>query len=707
MRGLLAMFAAAGCAAPEPPVLDDFPVIPVGYDAYLRWDELPRIHLGDRAYMRSTYDRGGGNEGVDASHFIREAGDGTFVTLDVGGSGALVFARANHWHGSPWHWTVDGIDHVIGETSTATPDAPVAGSTFLPADALPSPLAETWSTTHGADLSWVPVPFTRSLTLADQRTHYGTGYFIYHLYPQGEDHLSAPIGGWAEQPPPVAVLDLLGRAGSDIAPPGDEHDATVDVPAGRAVSALSLVGPAAIRRLAIDAPVAEAAALAELHLVVAWDGAAPSIDAPLGLLFGAGTFHDRDGKGAIVRALLASVTIDADRVRAVLYFPMPFHATAQISLAGVGTPVTGVHIAARTVADATPAAWQGYFHATYVDHGSPVPGQDLVALDTRTVEGGIDWCGSFVGMAFTFSDRADLSTLEGDPRMFFDDAESPQGHGTGTEEWAGGGDYWGGQTMTLPLAGHPTGAPSLADAQSAEDAIESAYRFLIADAMPFGKNARIQLEHGGLDESTEHYRTVTYWYGRPATCLVRSDTLQIGDPADEAAHGYHSPTASAAAAVTARLDGLGVDTGDPPSTDIARTMTGTSAFTIALAPANRGALLRRRLDYAIPDQAAEVWIAADERSSFRFAGIWYLAGSTTSLYSNPPGELDAPAVVVETSDRRWRDDEFVVPRALTEHRSSVRVELRFVPAATPLMPDTAPGARAWSEVRYQVYSYVL
>jgi len=43
------------------------------------------------------------------------------------------------------------------------------------------------------------------------------------------------------------------------------------------------------------------------------------------------------------------------------------------------------------------------------------------------------------------------------------------------------------------------------------DKIESAYRFLLADLMPFGKNARITLEHGGTNQSTEHYETVTYW----------------------------------------------------------------------------------------------------------------------------------------------------------------------------------------------------
>ena len=64
---------------------------------------------------------------------------------------------------------------------------------------------------------------------------------------------------------------------------------------------------------------------------------------------------------------------------------------------------------------------------------------------TRTeTEGGGDWCGHFVGTSFIFSDDAVLTTLEGDPRFFFDDSQTPQAQGTGTEEWGGGGDYWGG-----------------------------------------------------------------------------------------------------------------------------------------------------------------------------------------------------------------------------------------------------------------------
>ena len=168
------------------------PVIPIGLDAYRHWERWPYQRIGARAYMRSTYDRRGGNEGADASHFLYQLAEDKNVTLDVQGQGVLYFARYNHWHGSPWHYEVDGTDHVVQETSTPTPNAPVEGSVFLPERTFPSPLTWTWDITKGADLMWVPILFEQSFRMAYSRTHYGTGYYIYHHYVRGA-FLSQPI----------------------------------------------------------------------------------------------------------------------------------------------------------------------------------------------------------------------------------------------------------------------------------------------------------------------------------------------------------------------------------------------------------------------------------------------------------------------------------------------------------------------------------
>ena len=690
--------------------------------------------------MRSTYDRRGGNEGADASHFLYQLSDTNNVALDVEGAGVLYFTRYNHWHGSPWHYAVDGTDHLIQETSTTDPTKPVLDSVFLPSESFPPPLAVTWSTTKGADLSWVPIPFEKSFRLGYSRTHYGTGYYIYHQYVGGAK-LSQPIRTWDAQPPDRDVLDLIGRAGTDLAPSNSILAAgSLEKLAPHESKTLLLLtnAPATIRKLSFSVPLDQAEAFGRARLRITWDDRKePSVHAPVALFFGAGTLYNRDQREYLVKAFPSHIRYGATNVELACFFPMPFFKSARIELIGPSDEsVTGTawNVSYQPLND--PPSDIGYFHATYRDHPKPDPGKDLVLLDTREVEGGGDWSGSFVGTSFIFSDRAVLNTLEGDPRFFFDDSQTPQAYGTGTEEWGGGGDYWGGRNMTLPFAGHPVGARSDKEAKNDQDKIESAYRFLLADLMPFGKNAVIRLEHGGRDDSVEHYQTVTYWYGAPAPSLVKTDELKIGDPASEKAHQYFSPQASASYAITSRYE-WGVDsipggnqkpapttagktneTNDapgtivyPPHTDTGRKTTGSSEFTLKLNPKNFGVLLRRKLDYAFPNQRAEVFVAdggaQPGKSDWKPAGVWYLAGANTCVYSNPKGELGATEHNVETSNRRFRDDEFLVPRNLTQGRASIRVLVRFTPLNLPLFPGHPLAEQAWSEIRYDAYCFVL
>jgi hypothetical protein len=679
--------------------------------------------------MRSTYDRAGGNEGADASHFLYQEADDFNVSLDVAGPGILYFVRYNHWHGSPWHYEVDGTDHVVKESSTADPTKPVKDSVFLPEKLFPSPLAETWSVTKGADLSWVPIPFERSFRMAYSRTHYGTGYYIYHQYVPGAK-LSRPIRAWDGKTPPDAdVLTLIGRAGTDLVPrPGTPEGKKADVTeksgkvalaAGETVGVVKLTdAPAMLRALEFDVPKEAALEFGRARLRVTWDGREhPSIDDPVALFYGTGTLYNRDGREFLVKAFPVHVRDDGKRVHLACYFPMPFFRSARIELVGPKTAISEILWSVRYTPYKDPANHVAYFHATYADHPKPELGKDLVLLDTRKVEGSEDWSGHLVGTSFIFSHQAVLNTLEGDPRFFFDDSQTPQAQGTGTEEWGGGGDYWGGRNMTLPFAGHPVGAAKAADAKDAEDKIESGYRFLLADLMPFGKNARICLEHGGTNESTEHYETVTYWYGLPSPSLRQTDELQIGDAKSEKAHTYNSPDASEPYEITSRYE-WGVDhiKGQevyPAHTDKGRSTKGTSEFTLTLEPKNFGVLLRRKLDYAFPNQRAEVFVAdasparGGKEPEWKPAGVWYLAGSNTCVYSNPKEELGATQHVVQTSNRRFRDDEFLVPRELTAGRSAIRMRVKFTPVKRPLFPDRPLPELAWSEIRYTAYCFVL
>jgi hypothetical protein len=135
--------------------------------------------------------------------------------------------------------------------------------------------------------------------------------------------------------------------------------------------------------------------------------------------------------------------------------------------------------------------------------------------------------------------------------------------------------------------------------------------------------------------------------------------------------------------------------------DQGRKTKGESEFQLKLRSDNYGILLRRKLDYSFPNQRAEVYVD-DE-----LAGIWYLAGSNTCIYSNPKEELGTTQHNVQTSNRRFRDDEFIISRKLTRGKSSIRVRVKFTPVETPLFPGHPLAELAWSEIRYDAYCWVM
>ena len=742
--GLLAAatgdFAGSAHQPADAAVGEELPIIPVGDDAYLMWDRLPYHRIGVRASMRSTYDRTGGNRDADASHFLYQQADDFNVALDVAGPGVLYFVRTNHHHGSPWHYEVDGNDLIVKESATDDPvgaNERLKQSTFLPEDLFPHPLTWTWPTTKGADLMWRPIPFADSFRLAYSRTFYGTGYFIYHQIAAGTEHLSRAIGGWDRQPPDPRVLKLLSSAGEDIAPAGDgvnASQATIDLPP-REWQRLALPdqAPAMIRALKFTIPRDQAERFGKCRLRITWDDRwHASVDAPIDLFFGAGQLHNDDNREYLVRGLPLVIRYAGDEVQLSCYWPMPFFRSARIELQNRGdAPLHGVRYEVRTTAYNDPPNHVGYFHATYSDHPAPTPGADVLFLDTAQQEGGGPWSGNFVGMSWVFSRRGKLGTLEGDPRFFFDGSRTPQAMGTGTEEWGGGGDYWGGRNMTIPLAGHPLGREA-GKAKSDKDLVNSAYRFLIADLFPFGNRAVIGLEHGGGNTSTEHYSGVAYWYGSPSPTLVLTDQLHVCDEQDAKQHDYRSPSAEAPYQLTSRYE-WGADQDEPgwwhekgtqatgarqfyaAEEDSVRSMRGVSEFAMRLDPANHGVMLRRKFDYQYPNQRAKVSVRpAGSDMPWEFVGEWYAAGSNTCVHSRPPGDNFSPAELappqhnVITSNRRWREEEFLIPRRLTRGHDRLAIRIEHVPDDRPLFPGHPfPVKNAWSESRYWAYCYRL
>ena len=221
---------------------------------------------------------------------------------------------------------------------------------------------------------------------------------------------------------------------------------------------------------------------ANARLRIFWDDRPePSVDAPVGLFFGAGSLAARSRAG-----IHRQIVSDDDSIRGRHGINSRHISRCRFTSRLASSWPT--RPANRSIDDSQwevrhepytdPPNWVGLFHATYRDFPHPERGKDLELLDTRKVEGGGDWCGHIVGTTYTFTKNGNLNTLEGDPRFYLDDSLTPQGQGTGSEEWGGGGDYWGGERMTLPFAGHPVGRP-VGQMKLPIDKIHSAYRFLV------------------------------------------------------------------------------------------------------------------------------------------------------------------------------------------------------------------------------------
>ena len=268
--------------------------------------------------------------------------------------------------------------------------------------------------------------------------------------------------------------------------------------------------------------------------------------------------------------------------------------------------------------------------------------------------------------------------------------------------------------MTLPLAGHPVGTKK-EEAKNELDLINSAYRFLIADLFPFGRRAVIGLEHGGKNDSTEHYAGVVYWYGIDSPALTMTDQFHTCSAKDIESHQYNSPDASDPYELVSRYewgsDHAGPIMHFPAQADMTRTTQRTSEFNVELNPKNLGVLLRRKFDYSYPNQRADIWVKpADRDGDWQYVGQWYTAGSNTCIHSYPrkQGELGKTQPRIVTSNRRWREEEFLIPRHLTENVQRLAIRVKHIPDNRPLYPEHPfPIGSAWSEARYYVYCYQM
>jgi hypothetical protein len=655
---LLTLVSSTRATADTRPSPQATPPLYLGIDSYRHWDKLSYLEIGDRIWGQATADPAGTN--ADNSHVMRVLTDGQHVLFDQTGPGVMTWMRNQQFYGGPWKLSLDGtLVATIGADDLGQVDP-----TTFPATAMPYPLSMNIGETQGSSILAVTIPFVTSMSWASVNPN-GNFYSIYRKLPYGY-----PIATWTGSEPISDVVQLLRQAGTDIAPTGIYSQSGMsNIPAGE-TTLTNLSGHGQVRAIKFRVPFADQVRFGNSRLRIYWDGEpTPSVDAPVKFLAGDGAGVYQPVDRPLVRGWIAGAgTGGATYMDFNLYWPMPYASSARIAISSaLPSPINNVAWSVRYEPFTDPPGWWGNFHALYTSIPNPTPGEDMTFLD-------VTGSGRVVGTIVNFT--APDGTLEGDPHFFIDDNNTPQVQITGTEEWGTGGNYWnGGNQTTLPVGGLPS---SINNPPGTDVDGSALYRFLVSDSIPFNRHIVLRWEHGPANDVNDHpYRAAVLWYANPVQTARLTDDLWIADPISRTLHKYQSPAATYYT-LTAAYE---YPVHNPLSTDTGINTTGVTTFTMALDPANVGAFLRRKFDYAAPNQRARLFVDGQP------AGTWYTGGYFDGA------DIDGHV-------RRWREEELPLSPALTAGKSSITIRVEFVPTTDP--PNTY-----WTEFRYQLYSLVM
>ena len=383
--------------------------------------------------------------------------------------------------------------------------------------------------------------------------------------------------------------------------------------------------------------------LSNTRLKIFWDGEiSPSVDVPVGDFFGSGLGEYE------VKSLPIGMK-QGDYYYS--YFPMPYWSSAKIKIHNDSSQTINLdyEVQYKTTSYGRNT---GYFHADWKEeHLTAADGKDYIILQTSGQ-------GHYIGGVLTMIGNLDRHFLEGDERIYVDDSLSPSLYGTGTEDYFNGGWYFNRGTFDLPVHGNPAHEIDSVDRTGC-------YRFHLSDYIPFSKSIKVGIEHGPQDGEQADYSSVAYYYKIDEPGMILSDKLDIGNTQSETTHNYVINNQTWLGNRDFYYEG---DDDDILVSDNGKAFRGYSEFTVAIESQNEGVKLRRRLDYGISNQKAEIFVDGNS------VGIWYTPGSNLS--------------------KRWLDSDFEIPSGFTQNKNSIRIKIQFLDSDSD-----------WNEFYYWIYSY--
>ncbi|MBN1419827.1 MAG: DUF2961 domain-containing protein [Planctomycetes bacterium] len=495
----LAIALAFGSASRAAPGARPIETPPIGFEALLGFDALPL--LADRpAFQDSSYHRDDIN--ADAGNFIRVEPNGDQVLTDTDGPGVIYRTWSTGVVGMQMskdcrlRFFFDGeADPRLDLSMAELFGAEASRWPFVP------PLSVTFESGVGGgegpcNLCYVPIPFAKHIKIV------GRNVMFYHV-----DYQKLPAGtpvesfSFALAEKHRAALEKAAAQWERIParPGGKDGDETktldaFDLAPG-ATRAIAVEGEGMVS--AIRVKIAEPAprVLRGIALEIAFDGMdAPCVRVPIGDFFGSGCGDRR------FETIPCGMTDDGYYA----YWPMPFRRSARVSLRnGLSSAARILSLAVSWLERPVPAN-AGYFHARYVQDPDIAMRKDYRILE-------VAGHGKFVGTNVTMQNARGaqgIFFLEGDEKIYVDGEAYPSRWlGTGTEDYFNGSYFWNAPKKDVMV--RPYGGLTFLDWGIGR---VCAYRWHVTDFIPFAKEIRVDLEHGGVSDWPGNYQSVAYYY---------------------------------------------------------------------------------------------------------------------------------------------------------------------------------------------------
>ena len=298
--------------------------------------------------------------------------------------------------------------------------------------------------------------------------------------------------------------DFRALRSSSNNPDSESNDDSKRPIPGETVTLANLTGPGVVTHIWLTVAANEYAWPRLLRLRIYYDGSpTPSVDAPIGDFFAVGHGFERPVDSLLIRASSEGRSRNS-------YWPMPFRRSCRITVTNEGSRRVAnlyYHVDWKKVPSLPPGT--AYFHARYRQAVPNSGGRPYEVLD---VHGRGHYAGTVLSIV-----QAEAGWFgEGDDFFYVDGETKPSIEGTGTEDYFN--DAWGLRVGTGPYAG-----ASVAEGTGLGSRM-TAYRWHVADPIPFRKSLRFVFEHKGWTfhpdgsvksasgERTDLISSVAYWY---------------------------------------------------------------------------------------------------------------------------------------------------------------------------------------------------